>query len=89
MNAQKVKAYFRRNAIAILRRIVDRADEWIHREEVKLRAIAATAPVVVNALVACADEFDRDASAAREKAKRPKKATQPRLRYVAGEWVRS
>lgn len=64
-----------------LRSIVDAADEWIHAEEIKLRApLDPPAPPA---------EVDRQASAAREKAhKRAARPRTPRLRYDHGAWVR-
>lgn len=68
--------------------IVWAVDEWVHAQELKLRESAATpaaAPV----------EFNRKASAARErvhKAKHAGRAARPRLahlNYHAGAWVRS
>jgi hypothetical protein len=69
-----------------LRGIVWAADEWIHAQELKLRESAA-APVRPPA------EFDRRASAAREREhkKTAARAARPRLarlKYAGGQFVR-
>lgn len=68
-----------------LRAAVWAADEWIHAQELKLSAQrdGGRQPVAPPA------EFDRKASAAREKAhKRAARAARPRLIYQGGQFVR-
>jgi hypothetical protein len=85
-----MKTILRRLAVSLerwtlkrLRLALDAADEWLHAHEVQFRTSqlsASEAPARTPA------EFDRAKSAARERA--TKKARAPRLRYVAGAWVR-
>jgi hypothetical protein len=64
-----------------LRAAVWAADEWIHAQELELRESAmALAPPI---------EFDRKASAARERVhKKAARAARPRLVYAGGQFVR-
>ena len=64
-----------------LRSLVWIADEWIHAQELKLREPAA-APAPAPA------EFDRKASAARERVHKATRAARPRLIYHGGQFVR-
>jgi hypothetical protein len=69
-----------------LRLALDAADEWLHAREVQFREarmVQPETPARVN------DEFNVKASAAREKAIRKSRAARPRLRYIAGQFVRS
>lgn len=66
-----------------LRLAIDAADEWLHAHEVQFREARATEHETRD--TSC----DRRASAAREKAIRKSRAARPRLRYIAGQFVRS
>ena len=82
---EKIKMWLWRWALRRARLIMDAADERIHAEEVKLRERLTPAAPVAPPI-----EFDRVASAAREKVHKTRAARprMPRLRYQAGQWVR-
>ena len=67
-----------------LRSLVWAADEWIHAQELKLSAQrdGGRLPAPVPA------EFDRKASAARERVQKAKRAARPRLIYKGGQFTR-
>lgn len=79
--AIQIQAALWRWSIRKLRPIVDAVDDWLHAEEVKIRAV----PTIV-ATSARADEFQVAATRAREKVH--KRAARPRLRYRDGQFVR-
>jgi len=60
------------------------ADEWIHAQELKLSAQRDGGRPLASPI-----EFDRKASAARERVhKRAARAARPRLLYAGGQFVR-
>jgi hypothetical protein len=75
----------RRWSLKTLRNAIDRADEWCHEQEVRLRDEAAKPAYLA--------EVDPVASAARERVhKKTARAARPRLarlKYQHGEFVRS
>ena len=82
----KMKTLLRNFALRLMRRLVDRADEWLHERELEIAGAAIARREAVPA--ARSDEFDRKASAARERARRAARPRQPRLVYQHGEFVR-
>jgi hypothetical protein len=82
----KMKRYLWRITVRMLRKMVDRADEWVHEEERKLREVGSLMSERNLDL-----SVDREESAAREKVIRKARVArpkQPRLVYQHGEFVR-
>lgn len=81
-----MKRAIQRWALRIGRKLLWRADEWVHAQEVRLREPRADV-----ASITASPGYDRRASGMRERAivtARRKQKT-PKLRYVAGEFVRT
>lgn len=70
----------RRWSLKVLRKALDRADEWVHEQEVSLRSEAGGSKLD--------PEYDRVASAARERKMRAARPRLARLKYQHGEFVR-
>ena len=77
----QVKASLWKLFLRVAGDLVSRAEDWIHAQEIKLRA-PITAPVAT----AASDGFQIAPSRARERA--IKKARPARLRYQGGQFVR-
>lgn len=77
----------RRFLLKSLRNALDRADEWCHAQEVRLRDEAAMADK--SAVAAAKAEVDPAASRQRERKIRAARPRLARLKYQHGEFVRS
>jgi hypothetical protein len=89
--SRKLFHAFRSWSIKCLRSLVWTADEWVHRQEVKLRDASPAAPDRLSdgLQVQPVPAVDRKSSAVRERAhKRAAHPRLPRLRYEQGSWVR-